>query len=171
DDDIQDRKKLFNIVDRRFSFIHLGHSFRLTEIEAALGLPQLKDSGKIIKKRQINAARLTKGLAKWSAFIQTPKIRPGSTHAFMLYPIVILNKKVNRNKLIEYLEIRGIETRYLMPLLNQPVYKKLFGNIEKDFPVAKFLNQNGFIIGCHQDLKTSEIDLIVETFNKFFEGL
>lgn len=171
DDDTKNKKQLFKIVDRRFSFIHLGHSFRLTEIEAALGLPQLKNSKKIISKRQKNAMFLTKGLSKWINYIQTPKIRPGSTHAFMLYPLVITNKKVSRDKLIKHLEINGIETRYLMPLLNQPIYKKLFGNIENDYPVAKILNQNGFIIGCHQDLQINDLEFIIKTFDKFFEGL
>lgn len=171
DDDTKNRKKLFKIVDKRFSFVHLGHSFRLTELEAALGLPQLENSNKIIAKRQKNAQLLTKALGRWEKFIQTPKVRPGSTHAFMLYPIIITNKKISRNKLVEHLEANGIETRYLMPLLNQPVYKKLFGNIENDYPVAKFLNKNGFIIGCHQDLNIDELNYIVETFDRFFKEI
>lgn len=169
DDDTKNPNKLFKIVDRRFSFVHLGHSFRLTELEAAIGLSQLKDWRENIVRRQKNASYLTKKLARWSKFIQTPKIRPGATHAFMLFPIVISNPKVKRDKLISHLEINGIETRYLMPLLNQPIYKKLFGNIENNYPVAKYLNRNGFIIGCHQDLGKDDLEYIVKVFTEFFE--
>lgn len=168
DDDTKNPKKLFKIVENRFSFIHLGFSYRLTEMEAALGLSQIKKWRTIIAKRNKNAQYLTKHLSKFSNFIKTPKIRSDSEHAFMLYPIVIKNPKIKRGKLIEHLEINGIETRYLMPLINQPLYKKIFGDIEDNYPTAKFLNKNGFIIGCHQDLTHEELNHIVKTFESFF---
>lgn len=169
DDDTGNPSQLLKIVERRFSFIHLGHSLRLTEMEAALGLAQLSKWQNIIARRQENASYLTEHLAVWSKYLQLPKIRPDCQHAFMLYPIVVTNPKINREDLVNFLEVNGIETRYLMPLLNQPIYKKLFGNIEDEYPVAKFLNKNGFIIGCHQDLTLSELDHIVNTFSDFFK--
>lgn len=171
DDDTKNPAKLAKIVQRRFSFIHLGHSLRLTEMEAALGLAQLSKWQSIIEKRQKNASYLTKYLSVWSKYLQLPKIRPDCQHAFMLYPIVITNPKIDREKLVDFLEIAGIETRYLMPLLNQPIYKKLFGDIEDEYPVAKFLDKNGFIIGCHQDLSKKHLDYMIGVFNKFFQSL
>ena len=58
-----------------------------------------------------------------------------------------------------------------MPLLNQPVYKKLFGNVEKEYPVAKYINKNGFYIGCHQDLKKDDLDYIIYIFRKYLENI
>lgn len=171
DDDRKKPNELFKIVDKRFSFIHLGHSFRLTEMEAALGLAQLSNWKGIIKKRQKNANLLSKGLSKWSTFLKTPKVRPNSKHAFMLYPLVITNPKVKREELIRHLELCGIETRYMMPLLSQPIYKKIFKDIIKKFPVANNLDKNGFIIGCHQDLKEKDINYVVKTFDDFFRKL
>ncbi|MDO8487480.1 MAG: DegT/DnrJ/EryC1/StrS family aminotransferase [Candidatus Curtissbacteria bacterium] len=171
DDKGKNKKDLFNIVERRFSFIHLGHSFRLTEMEAAIGVAQLKNWRSIIKKRQSNAKYLTANLSKWSKYMQLPKIRDGATHAFMLYPILILDRKISRKNLTEYLEINGIETRYLMPLLNQPIYVKLFGNLENLYPVARNINKNGFLIGCHQDLKKEELDHVIGVFNSYFSRI
>lgn len=171
DDDTGTPSKLFKIVERRFSFIHLGHSLRLTEMEAALGLTQLAKWRSIIERRQANANYLTKNLSVWGKYLQFPKIRPGGQHAFMLYPILITDPKIDREDLVNFLEIAGIETRYLMPLLNQPIYKQLFGDIEDQYPVAKFLNKNGFIIGCHQDLSKGKLGYIVGVFNKFFQKL
>ncbi|MEK9147091.1 MAG: DegT/DnrJ/EryC1/StrS family aminotransferase [Patescibacteria group bacterium] len=169
DDNTTNHRKLLRIVERRFSFVHLGYSFRLTELEAALGMAQLSRWKSIIKKRQANANYLTRHLKKYEGYLGLPKIRPGAQHAFMLYPIVINNPQINREKLIEHLETRGIETRYLMPLINQPIYVKMFGNLEDQYPVARFLNRNGFIIGCHQDLTKKELDYIIDTFDRFFE--
>lgn len=171
DDDVKNPKKLFEIVDRRFSFVHLGHSFRLTELEAALGLAQLENWKSIIGRRQKNAKFLSDKLSKWSKFVKIPKIRQGSQHAFMLYPLVILDKRIKRAKLIEHLEINGIETRYLMPLLNQPIYKKLFGNLEDKYPVARNLNANAFVVGTHHDLTTKELLYMTKVFDEFFKKL
>jgi len=168
DDDEKNREKLFMIVEKRFSFIHLGHSFRLTEMEAALGLAQLIKWKDIIKKRQSNAQYLTEKLSRWTNHIKLPCIRSSGSHGFMLYPILISDRKINRKDLTEYLEINGIETRYLMPLLNQPLYIQLFGNLEDQYPVARNINKNGFLIGCHQDLKKSDLEFIVKIFASYF---
>jgi len=171
DDDEKNREKLFKIVEKRFSFIHLGHSLRLTEMEAALGLAQLKKWKDIINKRQSNAQYLTEKLTRWTNHIKLPRIRSGGSHGFMLYPILISDRKINRKDLTEYLEINGIETRYLMPLLNQPIYIQLFGNLEDQYPVARNINKNGFLIGCHQGLKKSDLEFIVKIFASYFSRI
>lgn len=171
DDDNKGPAELFKIVDKRFSFVHLGHSFRLTELEAAIGLSQLGNWKKILSKRQRNAYVLSKGLLKWSHFLQTPKVRSDSQHAFMLYPLIISNMKVDREKLVRHLELAGIETRYLMPLLSQPIYKRIFGDIIKNFPVATYLDRNAFVIGCHQDLTREDLDYMIGVFDDFFGNL
>lgn len=168
DDNNKSNEDLFKIVPRRFSFTHLGYSYRLTEMEAALGLDQLSNWKSIILNRQKNANYLTNGLLKWKKYIQLPEIRKDSEHAFMLYPILIINKNIKRQKLLEHLELVGVETRFLMPLLNQPIYKKIFGDIEKQYPVANFINDNGFIIGCHQDLTKSDLDYVIKVFDNYF---
>lgn len=170
DDDTGNKKRLLDITSKRFQFEHVGYNYRVTEMESALGLIELKKWKTIIIRRQRNADFLTKNLSRFSEYLQLPKIRPETEHGFMLYPIVIKNNEVNREKLIVYLETHGIETRYLMPLLNQPVYKKLFGNnLEQKYPTAKYLNKNGFIIGCHHYLNYSDLRYIVKVFTNFFE--
>jgi len=171
DDNNLSNKNAFKIIDRRFSFIDVGYSYRLTEMEAALGLEQLNKIKNIIRKRNINAKYLIRGLKKYNHLLQLPKILKDRGHSFLGFPIIVISKKIKRNDLILYLEKNGIETRYLMPLLNQPVYKKLFGNIEKDYPVAKYINKNGFYIGCHQDLKKEDLDYILYIFQKYLETI
>ncbi len=155
------------IIEKRFSFISIGHSFRITEMEGALGLAQLEDWQPMINKRQFNAQYLTNGLKKWQAQFQLPKIRPECTHAFMMFPIVLFNEP--KKNLVHYLEDNGIETRNMLPLINQPIYKKMFNIKEEDYPVAKWINDNGFYVGCHQDLTIQDLDLIIQTIDNYFE--
>jgi len=167
DDDVTGAK-LEAVVKNRFQFIYQGYSYRLSELEPALGLPQLKEYSQIIGPRFKNALYLNEKLAKLSTYLQLPQIREQATHDFMVYPLVLKSKKHKLTDLINYLEKNGIETRELLPLLNQPVYASLKIKI-KDYPVAKLIETRGFYIGCHQDLKKSDLDYIVRNFYAYFK--
>jgi dTDP-4-amino-4,6-dideoxygalactose transaminase len=166
DDQGVSKEKLFEIASKRFSFVHLGHSFRCTELEAAIGLGQLEQREAIIKTRKENAAYLVERLKLLADHLQLPFIPPDRDHMFMLFPIVLRDR--SKRELVNYLEEHLIETRDLMPLVNQPVYKKMFGDIEDNYPVAKWLNASGFYIGCHQYLTEEERDYIADTIVSFF---
>lgn len=167
DDDNKDNPRFSQVIARRFKFVRLGFNFRATELEAAIGLAQMMRKEEIIERRRNNARYLTEGLKDLNEFIQLPTIPDDRDHNFMVYPIVV--KHGNKRKLVNFLEQNSIETRDMLPLLNQPVYVKLFGRIEDNFPVAKWINRNGFYIGCHQYLKKKELDYIIDRFHQFFE--
>jgi dTDP-4-amino-4,6-dideoxygalactose transaminase len=170
DDQTKDPAKLWQIVDKRFSFVDIGYSYRATELEAAIGLAQLARWREIIAAHQRNAAALTAGLEPFSGLLQLPRIRPETEHAFMMYPIVVTDPKVGRDELVLFLEQNRIETRYMLPLLNQPVYRELFGDLEPEYPVARWVNENGFYIGCHNGIGSAEVEYMVETFQAFFRS-
>lgn len=168
DDDDNATKETFHmILKKRFSFVRLGQSARLTEMESALGVAQLEDefAGHITKRRK-HAAALTKLLAPLGDHLQLPQVRAGTTHSFMMYPIVLKHQK--KAKLVEYLEDRGVETRDLLPLINQPVYKKLFNLDPKDYPVSQWLIESGFYVGCHQGLKGTDLRHIADLCTAYF---
>ncbi len=168
DDDRKSPEELRRIVSRRFSFVSLGYSFRLTEMEAALGLAQLEVWPEMIARRRKNAAYLTRRLSGHEAFLQLPRIRPGCEHSFMMYPIVLRDRK--KDALVNFLEENRVETRDMLPLTNQPLFRQLLEISEADYPVAGWINGSGFYIGCHQDLTSSDLDRIVELFERFFSG-
>jgi perosamine synthetase len=169
DDDGKSKEELRTIVERRFRFTSIGHSFRATEMEAALGLSQLEEWQPMVHRRRQNAAFLTKALERFDNHIQPPSIRSGCEHSFMMYPLVLHNE--DKRRLVNFLEESGIETRDMLPLTNQPVYRRLFGWREDDFPVAQWINNNGFYIGCHHDLSDIDLEYIVESFERYFGGL
>lgn len=169
DDAARDTPQFADIVKRRFNFIRPGYSYRATELEGALGLAQIERWHKIIGGHQKNARYLIKHLAPYQKYLQLPRIRPHADHVYMMFPVVIKDpQKVKRDELIMYLENHGIETRYMLPLTNQPVYRGLWKNPEKNFPVATYINQNGFYVGCHQELKAADLAYMVKSFRNFF---
>ena len=164
-------KAFEEIIARRFRFIRPGFSFRVTELEGALGCAELENGRAIVRARQKNAAYLIKKLKSLEKFLQLPTRPPYSDHAFMLFPVVLCKGRTfNKRNLVNFLESRGVETRDLMPLINQPHIRKNFSVRTGDFPVADWLNGHGFYIGCHQAMGTTELDYIVKTFVEFFQN-
>lgn len=158
--------KLREVVAKRFSFVSVGHSFRGTEFEAALGLAQIEEKDKIIKARRRNARLLSEGLKDLEEFLQLPATPADREHMFMMYPLVA--RQGDKTELVNFLEERGIETRDLFPLICQPIYKKMFGDLEPEYPVAARLNRAGFYIGSHQYLSAADIEHILDQLHAFF---
>ena len=158
-------------MDRRFMMIRLGYSYRIGELEGALGVAQLENKDFIINTRKANAKILTDGLKDVEQYLQLPYYPEYVEHSFMMYPLVIKDDKAfTRNEIVKYLEQNNIETRPMLPLLNQPIYKEIFGDIEKDYPVAQWINNNGFYVGCHHGLSKEELNMIINTIHAFLEN-
>ena len=168
DDKDKSGQDLFLVADRRFSFVRLGHSFRATEMEAALGIAQFEERQTMNARRQEIVTRYNDALSNLEDHLQLPRPRSGSEHCYMFYPLAITNPKVRRDELIAFLENRAIETRYLLPLINQPVYRELFGDLDEEYPVSAWLNKNAFYIGCHPDMTDDDVEYVIETFQEFF---
>jgi len=159
-----DDKDSIQMINKRFNFIHCGYSYRATELESALGIGHLKRFAKELKKRRDNALYLTEKLKDLEklTYLRLPKIHPKATHSFMLYA-VILDCSIPRRQVLDYLEKHGIATRYLMPLLNQPIIKEIFGEIEDKYPVAQYIDYNAFLVGIHSGLGYKELDYLAKT--------
>ena len=167
DDEGVGRERLFEIAAKRFSFVHVGHSFRCTELEAAIGLGQLEQREHIIRTRKENAAYFIDRLAPLGDVLQLPTTPPDREHAFMLFPIVL--REGSKRDLVNHLEERLVETRDMLPLVNQPIYRRMFGDdLEDHYPVAKWINNSGFYVGCHQFLTAEEREYVVDTIFGFF---
>lgn len=145
----------------RFVFERVGYSCRPDEFQAAIGLAQLSKLSQWIEQRRRNAVRLTQALAyseRGENFWTLPIGNINHEKSWMMYPIVLNRAHLERDKFVSYLAGKGIETRPLFPLLTQPVFKNRFK--PEDFPVALRASQNGFYVGCHQDLIEGDMEYI-----------
>lgn len=153
-------------IKKRFLFDRIGYSSRMTEMEAALGLGQLKRLTTYIARRQVIAQLLYKGLWKFSQLV-LPEVHPD--HGFMMFPITLADKYRSWDKwdLCQFLEDHGIETREMLPLINQPCYK--FLNIEEE-NIAPWINETGFYIGCHPGMTEADVRYVIDAFGAFFNA-
>lgn len=163
-------KRMSTEIDKRFMFVRMGYSYRVGELEGALGLAQLERADEIMKIRRENAYMLTRELEKFEDKIQLPKHKDYIEHTYMMYPILVKeNAGFTRDKFVHYLEKNNVETRPMLPLLNQPIYKKIFGDIESNYPVAQYVNKNGFYIGAHHGLNHDDMICLINVLTKFLE--
>lgn len=167
DDDQTGAPRFREIVDRRFRFERVGFSYRCTELEAAIGLGQIEQWEQIVAARKANADYFSRALADLQDVLQLPSAPPGSEHAFMVYGLVVRGESMK--PLIYHLEEHGIETRDMLPLIHQPVYEKWLGpDVGRAFPVAEYLYERAFYIGCHQHLDDEDRAHVVRAIRSFF---
>ena len=108
-----------------YEMSNLGHNYRITDIQAALGSSQLKKLKLFINYRRKIAKEYNK-LLKVNKFISTPYEDKNVRHAYHLYTILIDFKKlkVDRNFVMKELRKKGIGSQVLyIPLHYQPFYK------------------------------------------------
>ena len=158
-------------LSRQFRFTSIGHSFRITELEAALGLSQMDDIESWIESRQENAIYLRNALRD---LVEQERIRlqqedfySGVEHAYMVFPIVL--ESFPKQALMQHLRRNNIECRDLLPLTNQPCYEEMFDPL--DYPEAHFLNQCGLYIPCHQFLSAEDLDKMIRAIYDFFDDI
>lgn len=162
------------MIGRRFQFDAMGHSFRITEFEAALGLAQLDTWEEMIKIRRRNGKHYTASLKLINSLYQTEpykvaEVLPGNEHAYMMYGLAINpnpynETMVDKKPLVDFLNSKGIETRDSLPILGQPVYAYL--NPE-DFPTSNWIKTSGFYVGCHQFLDGDDIKYVLNALSEF----
>lgn len=177
DDNLKKGKDFDEMVKKRFYFARHGYSDRATELEAAIGLGDLKTHKEMIKIRQENARYFYQEISgvmarAWAGEKDDPTrwgpIEKIEEHAFMFLPLYV----PKRDRLVEYLEKNYIHTRYMMPLTTQPIVQKVMGTgLDKKFPVAKFVNDHGLLLGCHQYLDKKDLDYVVGVIKEFYESI
>lgn len=173
DDNTSNSQKLKTMINKRFEFNRIGFSFRLTEMEAALGLAELERKNHTIFVKQRAGQLLNSVFLNFPNHFSIPQVRPKAEHIYMLYPVVIKNSKIKKNNLLLHLEKNGIETRLFFPLLSQPIYKKLFGRRKDKFPTASHLTKNGFLLGANPYFSESDASYLKNVLEDYFkkEGL
>ncbi|PIR61029.1 MAG: hypothetical protein COU68_01590 [Candidatus Pacebacteria bacterium CG10_big_fil_rev_8_21_14_0_10_45_6] len=173
DDDKITKNKLPTLIQARFSFEHLGFSYRLSELEAAVGLSQLEVIAKILAKRQKNTAFLLKKLADLTEFLQLPQFEKDQVYTLLAFPILLTtealkNPRWQLDAFMLYLEFNGIETRPLLPIIGQPAYRNC-GFSQTSLPVAKYCSRAGCYFGMHQALTQLDLKYVSNTIHSFFQ--
>lgn len=157
-----------NDVNSRFLFVSAGYNIRPMEIQAALGLGQIKRIDSYINRRRyiancVNTALHNTNLRLMGAdtLVSNPQ-----SHSWMLLPIRAKSPEVAQQAL-EFLEASGIETRPVLTgnFTAQPSLQRILGsNLNpRDFAQADFVASTSFMVGCHHHFTDDQIAYLAES--------
>lgn len=155
---------------RQNRFVHeeLGWNFRLTNLQAALGLAQLEKLNEfVIIKRRIG--RKYNELLNDFNGIQLPLPRTDyAENIYWVYGVVLKDEiTFNANKAIKFFAEHKIGTRpFFWPMHQQPVFKKMGLFEGENYPVAENLARKGFYLPSGLALKDQQIEYVVNVFKK-----
>lgn len=151
--------------DPRFTFEYISYNFKTTEFTAALAVSQIKKADMIFQRRQDNVKYLNDNLKKFEDLLYLPVF--DKNVSYLAYPIILReNSKIKRKWIRKELEHRGIENRPLFGCLptQQPVFQHMKSKYQDFLPVANYIGENAFYIGCHQYLKKKDLDYVIKVF-------
>ena len=159
--------------DHKYTYSHVGYNLKITDMQASVGLSQLKHLDKFIQKRQENFDILFNGLKEFEEFFILPKVSPKAKPSWFGFPITIRpNAPFTRNKLVEFLDENKIGTRLLFGgnLLKQPYMKNQNYKIIGDLKNSDIVVNNTFWIGVYPGLGAEELSYVLEIFQNFLKN-
>lgn len=165
DDVLADRLRVLRNqgMRARYQYEVAGHNYRMTDMHAALGIPQLEKLPRLTEARSRNAEVLTAGLAG-IAGLTTPQVLAGRTHVWHQYTVLVGDDaKVDRDELAAKLTEKGIGngTYYPKVVFDYDCYRDLPGVIASEVPVASKVAQQALSLPVHPKLTADELDTIV----------
>jgi perosamine synthetase len=149
--------------ERHFWHKFVGFNYRMTNMQAAMGLAQTEKLEEYVNRRRANAAYYTE-LLKQIPGITTPPEAEDVENVFWMYGIIVDEDQfgMHRDGLRAILAGKGIETRtFFIPMHCQPIYWDLFKG--ERYPNSEFLCRKGFYLPSASCLLREEIDYIAAT--------
>jgi|TARA_B100001964_G_scaffold245808_1_gene336687 perosamine synthetase len=151
------------IKEKRFFHPKIGFNYRMTNLQAAVGLAQLENIGKLIEIRRKNAQFYNSLLKDIEGLTLPPELNHVK-NVYWMYSVLVTSKfKISRDNLMDKLAKYGIETRnFFIPMHKQPIFPHISGK----YPVAENLSDSGINLPSGATLQKDEIRYIV---NKILE--
>jgi CDP-6-deoxy-D-xylo-4-hexulose-3-dehydrase len=156
--------------DHKYTYSNIGYNLKVTDMQAAIGVAQLKKLPGFVRKRRENFDYLMNGLGRYSDCFILPKKHPKAEPSPFGFPLTVKkDAPFDKNQIIEHLESKGIATRMLFAgnLVRQPAYigkrYEVVGSLENSDIVMNYT----FWIGVYPGLGRDMLEYMVETFDAF----
>lgn len=160
-------RNLCFIPERRFLHREMGFNYRLTNLQAAMGVAQLERFPSIIARKRAIAARYTEGL-KGIPGIQLPVEEPWARSVYWMYGLV-LDESIGFDALemARLLRAKGVETRpFFLGMHSQPVFRAQGLFIDETYPVADRMAARGFYLPSGLALKDADADCVIDAVRR-----
>ena len=147
-----------------------GYKFNMTDLQAAIGIEQLKKLDRNNRRRDAIAKHYTSHLIQYD-FITVPAVHEDIVHAWHLYPLRIDFSKltIGRDRFIEALGAEGISSNvHFIPVHAMTHYRMTYGYEPYDFPVAYNCFLHEVSLPIYPGLNDTDAEQVLEALNKLF---
>lgn len=153
--------------ERRFLHTDLGFNYRMTNIQAAIGLAQFERIDRLVEMRRRNAY-LYNGYLRNVEGLRLPVEKEWAKNVYWMYAVLVEPEfGMSRDELMNKLREQGIETRtFFIPMHQQPVFAEIGLFKGENYPVAEELSQKGMYLPSGSGLSQEEIEYICHSIKK-----
>ncbi|HEX7661587.1 MAG TPA: DegT/DnrJ/EryC1/StrS family aminotransferase [Pseudonocardiaceae bacterium] len=153
---------------RRYQYEVAGHNYRMTDLHAAVGIPQLAKLGELTEARRHNAETLSKGLSDVAGLV-LPTVIPGRSHVWHQYSVLVTEEaRLGRDELAAALTERGIGNGIYYPkvVFDYDCYRDLPTVVAEDVPVARRVAAQVLSLPVHPKLTEQQLEQIIDTIRE-----
>lgn len=157
--------------DHKYIYSHVGYNLKVTDMQAAVGVEQLKKLPGFIEKRKEHFTALYNGLKHGEKFLALPRATLHADPSWFGFPIIVRESApFTREEIVRKLEDQRIATRMLFGgnLIKQPAYEGMKYRAAGDLATTDLVMNNLFWIGVYPGLSDEMIRFVLDTFEEFF---
>ena len=158
--------------DHKYVYSHIGYNLKLTDMQAAVGVAQLKKLPSFIEARKKNFEFLCRALDKYEDYFILPSSFEGSEPCWFGFPLTVRRSApFSRNDIVQYLEKNKIATRMLFAgnITRQPCFEEVKYRVHGILENTDYIMKNTFWVGVYSVLTDEMLSYIVVAFDDFLE--
>jgi CDP-4-dehydro-6-deoxyglucose reductase, E1 len=157
--------------DHKYVYSHIGYNLKVTDMQAAIGVEQMKKLPHFIARRKENFRLWTEGFKKYERYFILPRATEGSDPSWFAYPVTVKPEVgFSRAELTDYMNNHKVETRNLFGgnLLRQPAYIGIQHRVAPGgLKNTDTIMNDTFFLGAYPGLTKEQIDYALKTIGEF----
>jgi perosamine synthetase len=150
----------------RYDYAMIGQNWRMTDVAAAIAIPQMEHLDAIVRVRRSNAAALT-SLLEGNPAVTAPRVPSGRGHAWHQYT-VLLDHGVDRDRVAASMSLHGVDTGVYYPSLvwDHDAYRDHPNVHRGDTPVARDCASRCLSLPVHPGLRDHDLERVAESLSR-----
>ena len=156
--------------DHKYIYSHIGYNLKATDMQAAVGVAQLKKLPGFIERRRHNWQRLHDGLSELSDVFVLPRATEHSEPSWFGFALTVRpDASFSRHELVQWLDQRRIATRQLFGgnLLRQPAYREIPHRVVGELTNTDLVMNGTFWLGVYPGITDAMVDYVVDCLREY----
>ena len=165
------------IYDHRYVFDEIGYNLKPLDLQAAMGLQQLKKLPELDAARRKNFKRMKDIFEPYKQYFHLPEATEKADPCWFAFLMTVReDAPFKRHQIVTHLENNRVQTRsyFAGNILAHPGYTELaedYGDLRKEFPIASHVTLNSFFMGTFIGLTEEKLDYIQKVIDDFFKDM